>query len=107
MNHPEKKVKPKTLRKPKLRYRVRGPHLHWVRGLLMAKFRRDVEAQEVAKLLGITDRHYRYILAGVNCGGRKTINGILALREYGLLFHLRDFAEEVPIPEDQQTSSPS
>lgn len=107
MAWPEKKPKPKTLRKPKVRYRVRGHHLHWIRGALMMKWRRDVPPQEFCDILGITPRLYQYILRGERSGGKKTLNGILALREYDLIFHLRDFAEEVPIREVRQTSSPS
>lgn len=98
------KPKPATLRKPKLRYRVHGHHLHWVRGLLIAHWRRDVTLKAFADIIGITPRFYQQILSGDRAGGAKTLRGLLALREEGLMLHLSDFAEEVSSQEYQRNS---
>lgn len=97
---------PKTQKRPNMRYVVRAPHLFWLRGLWMAKIRADVTAADFCKLIGISVRLYNSILVGDRTGGFKTLKGIMALRERGLVVHLSDFAEPRPTPKAPPLPAP-
>jgi len=72
-------------------FAVTPEQLYWLRGMLMAKLRKDVKWTDFAKYLGVGRRQVMYLLAGQRRPGKRTFDGILGLRKYGVMVHMSDF----------------
>jgi hypothetical protein len=90
-------------RRKNVQYGVQGHHVYWVRGLLMARERREISCAELARMIGLTKRGLNYIVQGRYTGGPRTLNAFLSLREKGLMIHRSDF-EIPPSPKSPQSS---
>ena len=89
--------KPKTPVVPK-QFELTPEHIHHLRGLLIAKERRDITWSEFANVLGIARRQLIYLMAGERRPGRKTFDGIMDLRDRGVMVHMSDFEVKTPTP---------
>jgi hypothetical protein len=76
--------------KPK-KVNVTPEHVYWLRGMLMARLRRDITMGEFADILGISHRQLRYLVSGGRAAGPRTFSGVFSLREYGIMVHMSDF----------------
>lgn len=77
--------------------RCRAHHLHWVRGLLIAKLRRDIKWIEMAKIIGCTPRWIDYIIHQGKMGGRTFVTKLIRMaREHDVIIHLSDFYDDDP-----------
>lgn len=83
----------KKRRKPgrKTEFAISKEQINYLRGMLMAKTGRDIQHKEFAKMLGISLRQFAYLKSGGRRPGKKTFDGIMKLRDYGIVVHMSDF----------------
>jgi len=72
-------------------FAVTPEQLYWLRGMLMAKLRKNITVLEFADYLGISRRQMWYLFSGGRKPGKRTFDGILGLRKYGIMIHMSDF----------------
>lgn len=86
-------------RKPIRRVHVHAHHVHWVRGLLIARLRRDIKWKEFYALTNTDERYMQYIKIGTQVGGRQVASRLInSAREHGVVIHLSDFFDDDPNP---------
>ena len=76
--------------KPK-KVNVTAEQIYWLRGMLMARLRRDITMGEFASIIGISRRQLQYLCSGGREAGPRTFGGVFGLREYGIMVHMSDF----------------
>lgn len=84
-------------------YEVTRGHLYWLRGMLMAKYRRCISWNEISKWTGIPRNFLDHISRRGIIGREPTVKRLMKLRDQGLMIHLSDF-EVQSTPESEQTS---
>lgn len=73
----------------------RAHHIHWIRGLLIAKERRDITWREFHEIFGFSERYAKYLRHGQRFGGRETVRKLIqGARERGIIIHLSDFYDD-------------
>lgn len=79
-------------------------HLHWVRGQLMAKLRRDITWTEFGRMMDIKPRIMEYLKHNKRPGGRTIVRKLIeGARKYDVILHLSDFYLDDPNQEAAQT----
>lgn len=73
----------------------RSHHIHWIRGLLIVHYRRDITWTEFRKMVGLGERFQKYLAHGQRLGGRETVRKLIeGTRRHGIMIHLSDFYED-------------
>lgn len=81
----------------------RAHHIHWIRGLLIARERRDIGWGEFQIMMGCSERYLRYLKSGLRVGSRETVRRLIEMtRERGIIIHLSDFYDDDPILKSEQ-----
>lgn len=81
----------------------RAHHIHWIRGLLIAKERRDIDWKRFRQIFDFSERYVTYLKQGHRVGGRETVRKLIQVcREHGVIIHVSDFYDDDPNQESEK-----